>query len=260
MKCQILTGLLTGLVVSISTGVINCQPSHAENKSLLLGIPIHPNVRLFAAAKVDLGVQVASELVAAEPTAKDFYAEGEDKYKKGDYPGAIEAYSQAIQLNPNNAQAYNERGNARYMLGDKQAALTDYDQALKIDPNYAPAYTNRGNARDDLGDKQGAIADYDKSLKINPNDANTHYNRGITRSRLGDKQGAIADFDQSLKNNPNNPSVYYNRGIARLSLGDKQSAIADLQKAADLFKQQGNTDIYEKILNRITEIQDTIKP
>jgi tetratricopeptide (TPR) repeat protein len=101
MNCQILTGLLTGLVVSTTASLINCQPSYAENHQLSGGIPINSNLRLLASAKVDLGVEVARELVAAEPTAEDFYNQGGEKYKKGDYQGAIESWDRAIGINPN---------------------------------------------------------------------------------------------------------------------------------------------------------------
>jgi hypothetical protein len=39
-------------------------------------------------------------------------------------------------------------------------------------------------------------------------------------------------------------------------LGDKQGAIADLQKAADLFQQQGRPEDAQKALNIIKQITD----
>jgi tetratricopeptide (TPR) repeat protein len=250
-----------------------------------LGIPINTSLRLLASSQVDLGVKVPSEPVATGPKADDFYIQGGDKFKKGDYQGAVAAYNQALRINPNYTQAYNNRGSARYSLGDKQGAITDFNQALQINPNLANAYYNRGVARYDLGDNQGAIADYDQALRIDPNLANAYYNRGVARSDLGDNQGAIADFNQTLKINPNEAEAYSSRGTVRLKLGDKQGAIADcnqalkidpgevgayiirggaryalgdkrgaitdLEKAADLLKQQGKIDDYQKVLKVI---------
>ena len=173
----------------------------------------------------------------------------------GDKKGAIEDYNQALRINPNYALAYNNRGIARDYLGDKKGAIEDYNQALRINPNYADTYNNRGSARDDLGDKKGAIEDYNQALRINPNYADTYNNRGIARDDLGDKKGAIEDYNQALRINPNYALAYNNRGLARNDLGDRKGAIEDLQKAADLFQQQKNTELYQKAIDLINKLR-----
>ncbi|WP_293128288.1 tetratricopeptide repeat protein [Microcoleus sp. bin38.metabat.b11b12b14.051] len=205
-----------------------------------LGIPINTSLRLLASTRVDLGVKVPSAPVATGPKADDFFIQGEDKYQKGDYQGAIAAFDRAIQLNPNYAPAYSNRGLARHKLGDKQGAIQDYNQALNINPNLAVAYSNRGAARSDLGDKQGAIQDYNQALKIDPNLAEAYYNRGNARSKLGDNQGAITDYNQALKINPNNANSYNNRGNARSYLGDNQGAITDYNQALKIDPNNAN--------------------
>jgi tetratricopeptide (TPR) repeat protein len=254
-----------------------------------LGIPINTSLRLLASSQVDLGVKVPSVPVATGLKADDFLIQGRDKYEKGDYQGAIQAFNQAIQLNPNYEDAYLSRGATRRNLGDNQGASADYDQALRIAPNFAEVYVNRGVTRSELGDKQGAIADYNQALQINPNLAYAYYNRGTARYELGDNQGAIADYNEALRINPNfaeaynnrgrpryglgdkqgaiadfnealriNPNLAYaygNRGIARDNLGEKQGAIQDYQKAADLFQRQGDRDNYQKVLNLLRRLR-----
>ncbi|MCC5664106.1 tetratricopeptide repeat protein [Nostoc sp. CHAB 5784] len=117
------------------------------------------------------------------------------------------------------------------------------------------AYLNRGYTRFDLGNKQGAIADYNAALKINPNLAEAYGNRGIAHSDLGDNQGAIADYNLALKIDPNYAKAYYNQGNARYQLGDNQGGIVDLQKAAELFRQQENTELYQQALELIRKYQ-----
>ena len=182
MKLKILTGLLTGLVVSASTTALFCQPSRAGNNNFFCGtlpyistgilnpepvfnerILINTSVRLLASAQVDVGVKVSSASVATDPKAEAFFIQGNDKYEKGDYQAAIAAYSQAIVLNPNYVEAYNRRGNARRGLGDNKGALADYNEAVRINPNYHTGYYNRGVVRSELGDKQGAVADFSEA-------------------------------------------------------------------------------------------------
>ncbi|NMF66565.1 hypothetical protein DP113_22855 [Brasilonema octagenarum UFV-E1] len=231
-----------------------------------------------------------TEAIRLNPNYAYAYGDrGLARFDSGDKQGAIDDLNQALRIDRNLAPAYNARGFVRYKLGDKQGSISDFNSALRINPNFALAYVNRGNARDDLGDPQGAIADYNIALRINPNFAVTYYERGVTRYRLGDKQGAIADYTEAihfnsnyvsaynnrghirynlgdkqgaiadynsaLRINPNYAHAYYNRGIARSDLGDKQGAIADLQKAVDLYRQQGNTAYYQKALELIKKLQ-----
>ncbi|MFN7383050.1 MAG: tetratricopeptide repeat protein [Dolichospermum sp.] len=140
-------------------------------------------------------------------------------------------------------------------LKDKQKAIADYTQAIKINPKDADAYIGRGNVRNELGNKQGTIDDYTQAIKINPNYADAYIIRGNVRNELGDKQGAIDDYNQAIKFNPNLALAYYNRGVVRYELGDKQGTIDDFQQAAKLYQQQGKNQDYQDALNRIKELQ-----
>jgi tetratricopeptide (TPR) repeat protein len=79
--------------------------------------------------------------------------------------------------------------------------------------------------------------------------------RGIECYKQGNKQRAIADFNEAIRLNPNNAGTYYNRGIVRDKLADKQGAIDDFQKAANLYQQQGNSELYKNSQDRIRELQ-----
>jgi hypothetical protein len=97
MKLKILTGLLTGLVVSASTTALFCQPTRAGNNNFFCGtlpyistgilnpepvfnerIRINTSVRLLASAQVDVGVKVSSASVATDPKAEAFFIQGND--------------------------------------------------------------------------------------------------------------------------------------------------------------------------------------
>ncbi|NEQ24986.1 MAG: tetratricopeptide repeat protein, partial [Microcoleus sp. SIO2G3] len=100
-----------------------------------------------------------------------------------------------------------------------------------------------------------AIADYEQALKINPNNAMAYYNRGLTRNRLKEHQAAIADYTESIRIQPTFAEAFYNRGLSHFNLDQTEQAIADLQKAAELFQEQGRTTNYQSVLNAIKTIQ-----
>ncbi|MDB9545935.1 tetratricopeptide repeat-containing serine protease family protein [Dolichospermum circinale] len=114
------------------------------------------------------------------------------------YREAEAAINKAIELSPR-AAFYTNRGNVRNDLGDKPGAIDDYTQAIKINPNDAQAYSNRGNVRYELGDKQGAIDDYTQAIKINPNYAEAYGNRAYVYYQLGDKQKAREDLQRAAQ-------------------------------------------------------------
>ena len=45
-------------------------------------------------------------------------------------------------------------------------AIADFDNAIRLDPNYVNAYQNRAAARGGLGDKAGSEADLEKSRQL----------------------------------------------------------------------------------------------
>jgi tetratricopeptide (TPR) repeat protein len=152
--------------------------------------------------------------------------------ERGDKKGALNEFTKALSLNPNNANAYYTRGLSYYTLGDKQKALEDYNQALSLDPNYDTVYYNRGLVRAELGDKEGAIKDYSQKLRLNPNSA-AYNNRGLLRAELGDNKGALEDYNQALSLAPYS-LAYNNRGLVRAKLGDYRGALEDYNQALSL--------------------------
>ena len=76
----------------------------------------------------------------------------------------------------------------------EERAIEDWDEAIRLDPQDADAYNNRGIAYHDLGEYQRAIEDYDEAIRLNPQAAYAYYNRGLAYERLGRQEQADRDF------------------------------------------------------------------
>ena len=63
--------------------------------------------------------------------------EGNVKYDLKQHQEAIADYDTAIELNPKDAQTYNNRGVAKKMLKQYKEAIVDYDKAIELNPKYA---------------------------------------------------------------------------------------------------------------------------
>lgn len=62
--------------------------------------------------------------------------------------------------------AYVSRGNARAQLQDYQGAIDDFTQAINLSQEGGQGYYGRGGAKKALGDLQGAISDFEKAAEI----------------------------------------------------------------------------------------------
>lgn len=51
-------------------------------------------------------------------------------------------------------------------MGNFELSIMDYTNAIEIDPNYAVAYNDRGYAYRRLGKFDDAIADYNKAIEL----------------------------------------------------------------------------------------------
>jgi tetratricopeptide (TPR) repeat protein len=179
-----------------------------------------------------------------------------------EYQAAIASYDQALKLNPNDDEAWNNRGNALGNLGRYEEAIASFDQALKLNQNYDEAWYNRGNALDNLGRYEEAIASYDQALKLKPNDDSAWYNRGNALGNLGRYEEAIASYDQALKLKPNDDSAWYNKACCYALQGDVIRSIENLQKAIDLnpqWREQAKTDSDFDVIRQEEQFQLLIK-
>jgi tetratricopeptide (TPR) repeat protein/S1-C subfamily serine protease len=186
--------------------------------------------------------------------ASAYYSRGVAKATLGNNQEAIINFDRAIAISPQHAKAYYNRGVAKYMLGNNQEAIIDYDRAIIINSEFVEAYYNRGIAKAKLGNKQEAIIDFDRAIAINPKFAKAYYNRGDAKAALGNNQEAIIDFDRAIAINPQYASAYYNRGAAKAALGNRQGIIADMNTAAELFRQQGDMDSYQKAMDVLKQL------
>ncbi len=95
-----------------------------------------------------------------------YYNRGCAKDELKDYTGAIDDYTKAIELGPNNESEYLNRGLAKYELHFFQEAIKDYDKAIEIEPNKSTAYFGRANAEYQAGDKENACLDWSKASEL----------------------------------------------------------------------------------------------
>jgi tetratricopeptide (TPR) repeat protein len=199
------------------------------------------------------------------PKADDYFLAASESYEAGNYQQAAANYDKALKLNPQYAEAYNNRGNLRDLhLNNPAGALADYDKAIALRPHSTLTYVNRGGLRaEKFNDIKGAIADYDKSLSLDDQDYLVYNNRGYLKdAKLNDLRGALLDYNRAIALNPRNVLAYNNRGNMNYhKLNNKEAAIADYNQAIGINAQSSvayynRGDLYYFEGNRAAALQD----
>ena len=228
-----------------------------------------------------------------QATAQKFNQWGEIKAQEGYNGKAIDDYTRAIELNPNNTLPYVNRGVSNHRLGRLDNALKDYDTAIALDPKLAKAYSNRshvyydkkdfpralddanravvldptlaeaylnlGNAQLAGGDANGALTSYNRAINLTPEKgllAAAYTNRGNLLAR-SDVNVAFKDYSKAIENDPAFAEAYFNRGLGYERIGDRTAAIRDYERAAGLYLKQGFTSQQQDALKRVKFLRDT---
>lgn len=133
------------------------------------------------------------EATAAAPT-HNWFAEGNTLFLNKKYAEAIEAFSQALVENAQDAKSYRNRGVVYQHLNEYHKAIEDFDRALALEAQDAITLNQRGIVYFQLQDFQKAIADFTKALAIDPKLAAAYNNRGIAYRQLGNYRAALEDI------------------------------------------------------------------
>jgi len=96
---------------------------------------------------------------------------GNALFQKGDYPGAIKHYSEAIKRNPDDAKLFSNRAACYQKLAEPHLASKDCDECIRLDPTFVKGYIRKGYALLAMRDTTKARAAFEKALELDQNSA-----------------------------------------------------------------------------------------
>ena len=145
-------------------------------------------------------------------------------------------------------QAPINRGLAKAEQGDYDGALADCDEAIEQNPNDADAYLLRGLVKTDLEDYRGAVTDLNQAVGLDRNVVTTNLPRnprayvalrsglllGLVGIATKDFAGAISNLNTAIERDPDYARAYEIRAVAKFGLGDLAGAATDVERSRDL--------------------------
>jgi len=123
----------------------------------------------------------APKVEKEELTAQEWFERGYIYVESKNYNEAFRCFSEAIHLQSDFAEAYNNLGNVLCEIEKYQEAEAAYRKSIELNSFNATAYSNLGTLLSDENLKryEEAEAAYRKSIELNPSNAIVFYNLGL---------------------------------------------------------------------------------
>lgn len=193
-------------------------------------------------------------------------------HQTGKLEEAIKIYNKLLKYNENKSQLNFFLGTAYLQKQYYQKAYKYLNQAISIDQNIPNYYNNIGIALSGLNRDREAVENFKTALKIKDNYNDAIINIGISYKNLKEFKKSKEFFLKSLKLSPNNPVVFNNLGNLFRELGDISRSLEFYEKAisqrinyveaynnkAEIYLMQKKFDEalkeYEKVINLNPEL------
>jgi stress-induced-phosphoprotein 1 len=205
--------------------------------------------------------------------AEELKGKGNDLYKSRKFVEAIEAYDEAIKLNPNEMTYYNNKAavliemsrfeecesllksaiDRRYEMNSAFSNGASYEKCAKIYNRMASLYLKQGryqdaiacynksltednnkNTRNLLRDAQAAHEKAEKEAYVNPALAEQHREKGNALFKESRYAEAKAEYDEAIRRNPTDAKLFSNRAAALTKLVAYPDALRDLDECLKL--------------------------
>ena len=169
----------------------------------------------------------------------------------GPYEDAVSYFSQAMAMDPNYSEYYNDRGAVSFKMDRLEEAEADYLQAIQLSPPYAEVWVNLGQCYRSMERMEDAVAAYSRALDLDAAVTLALVGRADAHAALGDTGQAMADYDRALAIDPAQPLVLASRAILHYEAGRLVEAVEDLDAAVALAP-----DVPDLHQNRAVALRD----
>ncbi|HEY8563289.1 MAG TPA: tetratricopeptide repeat protein [Pyrinomonadaceae bacterium] len=178
------------------------------------------------------------------PDAETAYAEGDKLFDANQTELAIEAYRQAVDKNPDFADAWFKLG-VSYALIEKEKEINSLNEENPEEtPTPTPA-ARRSRSKNSKDEKvvrtkdsekafEKAVAAYKKILAKNKEDAAAYYNLGRSYNKLDEDEDAQKALKEAVELKPDEPLYQTEYGAILIKLAQYEEAVRALKKALDI--------------------------
>ncbi|MFC1515378.1 tetratricopeptide repeat protein [Thermodesulfobacteriota bacterium] len=118
-----------------------------------------------------------------------------DHLQNNNLSEALAESQKAIDIDPENAEAYYWRGRIYLLLKRPDDALDDFSTCSDLDPDYVDAYNQLCLLFSQRGNYEESLYYISRSIELAPDNGWAYYTRGATLYRMGKIEAALTDVE-----------------------------------------------------------------
>lgn len=183
-------------------------------------------------------LQAFQDAVGLDPQNAEYHAHlALTYYDLDDCEQGLESANYAIQLNPACANAYRARGLLlHYFFDDKyDSALQDANRAIQLDSTNHKSYVLRGRIYEQLESYDAAASDFQLAIQLAPEYAAAHAALGKILIGQEKYDQAMPYLNKAIELDPSDARSHVCCGLAYAAQGKYQKAIQDLDEGIRLL-------------------------
>jgi Flp pilus assembly protein TadD len=150
------------------------------------------------------------------------------------YGGAVEAWREALVLDPEDPKAHANLGAALASSGSVDDAIAEFRRAVQLRPGFGQAHYNLGGVLARIGSLEEAIASFRRAAEMLPSDAEARHELGVALVRGGHAAEGARWLRRAVEIRPGFAAAHNDLGIALLAGGDVRGAEAELRTAISI--------------------------
>ena len=147
-------------------------------------------------------INLLEKFIRPQNDAEHYYRQGQRWYGNGEYREALISFEEAINIITRSIY-YRHKGKALLKLERADAAIKAFNRAIELNPDDAEAYNDKGYALASLEKPNEAISCYNKAIALKPDYADAYYNKGRSLCELCRYTEAVVFFGKASTINPN---------------------------------------------------------